>query len=77
MCVCVCVCTTGTPGAHGGQKKALDPLDLDFQESEPPCGSQESNSNSGPLKEQQMLSTAEPSLQPFNLDHIKVSKSFI
>lgn len=29
--VCVCVCATFTHDAHRGQKRALDPLDLDLQ----------------------------------------------
>ena len=44
-----------------GQKRAPDP-DLTTDGWEPPCGCWELNS--GPLKEQTVLLTAEPSLQP-------------
>jgi hypothetical protein len=47
------------PGAHRGQKKALDPLELVTDGWEVPCGCWESNL--GPLDEQVLL-TAEASL---------------
>lgn len=31
VCLCVCLCSTGLPGTHGGQKRALDPLEPDLQ----------------------------------------------
>ena len=49
-----------------GQKRASDPI---TDGCEPPCGCWELNS--GPLEEQAMLLTSEPSLQP----HISVSYS--
>lgn len=33
-----CLCTICMPGDHRGLKRASDPLDLELDSSEPPCG---------------------------------------
>jgi hypothetical protein len=53
------------------QKRALDPI---IDGCEPPCGCWELNS--GPLEEQSVLLTAEPSLQPFFLLSLKADWCF-
>lgn len=30
FCLQVCLCATDVPDAHGGQKRALDPLELEL-----------------------------------------------
>lgn len=59
------MCTTYVPDARESQKRALEPLKLGLW-MVVACGCWESNP--GSLKEQQVLLTAEPSLQP--LGHI-------
>ena len=54
LCIQYSVCVYAA-----GQKRAPDPITDDC---EPPCGCWELNS--GPLEEQAMLLTSEPSLQP-------------
>ena len=61
VCVCVCVCIIWMPGAHGGQKRTLDPLELKLlmvvsHHVEPRI-------QAGPLQEQQVLLTTLPTLQ--------------
>lgn len=73
VCVCVyvylcgvCVCIN--VGAHTGQKKASDPLELELQTISHGC--QEVNLDS--LEEPQLFFTTEPSLQPscvFSIRH--------
>lgn len=62
MYVCVClhvyVCTMCVPDAHGDQKRALDPLELDYSSCEPTCGSWEPNL--GTLEEPQVFLTIFP-----------------
>lgn len=60
---CLPECRHVYRGMLGGQKKALDSVELELQDGcEALCGCQESKL--GPLQEQQMLPTAELSLQP-------------
>lgn len=59
MCI-MCLCS-----AHGIQKMVSDPLALEAQMCEPPCGRWELNL--GPQQEQQMLLTAEPYSSTFTL----------
>lgn len=52
----------GMSGAHGGLKRALNPLELElWMVYGPPCGCWESNL--GLLQEQQIFLTSDPSLQ--------------
>lgn len=52
----ICLCITYVPGACGGQKRALDTLDMEFQTLVThPYGYWDSNL--GPPEEQQMLLT--------------------
>ena len=44
-CMYICMCITCVPGAGGGQKRAVDPLELSL----------------GPMEEQPVLLPAEPS----------------
>jgi hypothetical protein len=57
-CIYVCI------GVPRGQKRASDPLELELQV-DVSCPMWVLGTNSGPLKEQQALPTAEPSLQPW------------
>ena len=54
MGVCANICL--------GQKRVLNPLELELDSCELPCGC--CKLNLGPLEEQPVLLTAEPSLQP-------------
>ena len=54
------------------QKKALDPI---TDGCEPPCGCWELNS--GPLEEQLVLLTTEPSLQPYFLFFLKTGSGWV
>ena len=59
----VCLYTMCVPGTCGSQKGAPDLLELELTDScELPCGCLELNP--GPLEEQPMLFTTEPSPQP-------------
>lgn len=63
MCVLTaCMCTTCIPGACECQKRVSDPLGLELQ---PLCGPWELTL--GPLEEQPVLLTVEPSLQLPNI----------
>jgi hypothetical protein len=60
-CLHVYLGSTCTPSHHGGHKRTWNPLELWLDGHEPPCGRWELNP--GPLEEQQVSLTAEPSLQ--------------
>ena len=63
LCLHVCLCTPCMSGAHGSQKKGIrSPGTRVTVGCELPCGCWESNT--GPLGEQSMLLTTEPSLHP-------------
>lgn len=67
--LCVCVCCV-----HRGWKRVRDPRELEFHSGELPCGCW--SWTPSPLKEQPVLSTAEPSLQPLEFmepNHSQVS----
>jgi hypothetical protein len=57
----VCTHTMCMPGAQAGQKRASDPVGQDADGCEPPYGYQQLNL--GPLQEQQVHLSTEPSLQ--------------
>jgi hypothetical protein len=59
VCPHICLCMLHV---CGGQKRVLNPLELELDSCELPCGC--CKLNLGPLEEQPVLLTAEPSLQP-------------
>jgi hypothetical protein len=66
FCPYTCLYTTHIPGIQGKQKASPDVLELDLEMVvELPCGCWELNT--GPLEEQAVLMTAEPSLQTIHL----------
>lgn len=66
--VYVCMCTICVPGVQGGQKRALYPLGLELQTTEPPCRCWEPNQSS--LQEQSVFLTAELSLWSLEFDYM-------
>lgn len=66
LCLHVHMCIPSMPGVWAVQEKASDPSEMVTGNCEPPCEHWELNLVS--LQEQQVLFTAEPSLQPINLN---------
>lgn len=61
LCLHMCTCTMCTLDTLRGQKRMSDTLELNLTRScEPPCGCREPNQ--GPLQEQQVHFSTEPSL---------------
>lgn len=70
MCMCLCLSVYHLcAGAHGGEKRAVNPLELKWPGTW--CGCWELNS--GPLKEQQVILTTEP---PFQTDILPATMAF-
>lgn len=65
LCLLVCLCNMCTSSAHRGQKRALDPIELESRMLVNCYGFLESNSDC--LQEQQVLLTLETSLQPLKI----------
>lgn len=67
LCECCHVCAA----ARGSQKRASEPLELEFEVEESPwCGCGKLNTE--PLAAQEELCTPEPYLQPVSDTHVKI-----
>jgi hypothetical protein len=63
VCVCVCVCVYTYPFTYRGQRRVLDPLELESKASVN-CLMRFWELNSGPLQKQPVFLTIKPFLQP-------------
>jgi hypothetical protein len=70
ICLLVCLCTNCAPGARGGQKRELGPLELELLELQinGSCHVGVRNLNPGSLQEQPVLLTTEAFLQSLKLN---------